>query len=104
MKMRQYSDVALPLAEMRPSFHEFCLLKALAIWHFGLSSLPLSNSILSAHFKLSAAGRYICERQRDYLMRALHRVASDEGYDADQRLGSVILLLSNVFVSHFLLQ
>ncbi|CAI2352589.1 unnamed protein product [Caenorhabditis sp. 36 PRJEB53466] len=86
-------QVAVPFARLELSFEEFCLLKAICIWHV-------------SYYRLSEEGRRVASNQRDRLIRALHHACqlrnesilnpTEGGEDEGERFGNVMLGLNYI--------
>ncbi|CAI5441114.1 unnamed protein product [Caenorhabditis angaria] len=84
LKLQQYFEMAVPFSKLEVSFEEFVLLKALTIWQ-------VSN------YKLMDDGRSICARQKDEIVRALHRIVEERGdEDPAIRVGQLLLSMSYI--------
>ncbi|WKY06303.1 hypothetical protein Q1695_006475 [Nippostrongylus brasiliensis] len=84
-KASLWSKLVVPFHRLNIEFEEFCILKALTCWHV-------------AHYKLNEDGRRICEKQRDLLIGSLFDVCSESSSDPAERVGSLMLFISCVFL------
>ncbi|PAV61781.1 hypothetical protein WR25_22394 [Diploscapter pachys] len=82
-KLRQWLHMAVPFSELHVTFEEFALLKAMTIWQI-------------SYYKLSENGRQICDRQRQLITLAMHRLCVERGEDPAVRVGQLLLSMSYI--------
>uniref|UniRef100_A0A1I7TAU3 Nuclear receptor domain-containing protein n=1 Tax=Caenorhabditis tropicalis TaxID=1561998 RepID=A0A1I7TAU3_9PELO len=70
-------------SQLAPSYEEFCLLKAICVWHV-------------SYYRLSEEGRRVAQTQRDRLVRALHHACSLDSDDVGERFGNMIMALNYI--------
>ncbi|CAB3398806.1 unnamed protein product [Caenorhabditis bovis] len=86
MKRRQWLNVLKPINQLKLTFSEFCLFKALVIWHHN-------------YYKMQENGKTICEKQREAIIRSLMIICRDEGHEAPhERIGQIILTISFIMI------
>ncbi|CCD67432.1 Nuclear hormone receptor family member nhr-13 [Caenorhabditis elegans] len=76
-------ETCVPFAQLAPSHEEFCLLKAICVWHV-------------SYYRLSEDGRRIAIAQRNRLIRALHHVCHLDSDDVGERFGNVMMALNYI--------
>ncbi|PAV63959.1 hypothetical protein WR25_18789 isoform C [Diploscapter pachys] len=82
-KLRQWLHMAVPFSDLHVTFEEFALLKAMTIWQI-------------SYYKLSENGRQICDRQRQLIILAMHRLCVERGEDPAVRVGQLLLSMSYI--------
>ncbi|KAF1753450.1 hypothetical protein GCK72_020007 [Caenorhabditis remanei] len=75
--------VCVPFALLAPSYEEFCLIKAICVWHV-------------SYYRLSEEGRQVALNQRERLIRALHYACSLDSDDVGERFGNMIMSLNYI--------
>ncbi|EFO95436.1 CRE-NHR-13 protein [Caenorhabditis remanei] len=75
--------VCVPFAQLAPSYEEFCLIKAICVWHV-------------SYYRLSEEGRQVALSQRERLIRALHYACSLDSDDVGERFGNMIMSLNYI--------
>lgn len=75
--------ICVPFAQLAPNYEEFCLIKAICIWHV-------------SYYRLSEEGRRVAQAQRDRLIRALHHACSLDSDDVGERFGNMIMALNYI--------
>ncbi|CAP22550.2 Protein CBR-NHR-13 [Caenorhabditis briggsae] len=75
--------ICAPFAQLAPSYEEFCIIKAICIWHV-------------SYYRLSEQGRQVALIQRDRLIRALNYACSLDNDDIGERFGNMIMSLNYI--------
>ncbi|EGT31082.1 CBN-NHR-13 protein [Caenorhabditis brenneri] len=75
--------ICVPFAQLAPNYEEFCLIKAICIWHV-------------SYYRLSEDGRRVAQTQRDRLIRALHYACGLDSDDVGERFGNMIMALNYI--------
>ncbi|EYB83865.1 hypothetical protein Y032_0327g2586 [Ancylostoma ceylanicum] len=83
-KVALWHSLIVPFHQLQLEFDEFCVLKALILWHI-------------SHYKLGESGRRICKTQRNLLINCLHDLAQERSRSPEEWVGNLILFISCVF-------
>lgn len=75
--------ICVPFSQLAPSYEEFCLLKAICVWHV-------------SYYRLSEEGRRVALTQRERLIRALHYACSLDSDEVGERFGNVVMALNYI--------
>ncbi|PAV89085.1 hypothetical protein WR25_08940 [Diploscapter pachys] len=81
---RIMEEILPPMLELQLTFEEFVALKAFVSWQGGIPNVSVEK-------------RDIMRKQLDAITQSLHAHYVKNGLPAAERLGSIILLLSNIF-------
>ncbi|CAO4373113.1 unnamed protein product [Caenorhabditis nigoni] len=86
MHIAIWEESVLPFARMNVSFEEFCLLKALTVWH-------------CTYYKFTETGREKCRRQRNIIIDCLSKMCHSQGENGERRVGELLMSMNYIMES-----
>uniref|UniRef100_A0A1I7TQX6 Nuclear receptor domain-containing protein n=1 Tax=Caenorhabditis tropicalis TaxID=1561998 RepID=A0A1I7TQX6_9PELO len=86
MHIAIWEESVLPFARMNVTFEEFCLLKALTVWHV-------------TYYKFTETGREKCRRQRNIIIDCLSKMCHSQGGNGENRVGELLMSMNYIMES-----
>ncbi|KAF1756896.1 hypothetical protein GCK72_013350 [Caenorhabditis remanei] len=86
MHIAIWEESVLPFARMNVSFEEFCLLKALTVWHV-------------TYYKFTETGREKCRHQRNIIIDCLSKMCHSHGANGENRVGELLMSMNYIMES-----
>ncbi|CAI2350600.1 unnamed protein product [Caenorhabditis sp. 36 PRJEB53466] len=86
MHIAIWEESVVPFSRLNASFEEFCLLKALTVWHV-------------TYYKFTENGREKCRQQRNIIIDCLHKICHSQGGNGENRVGELLMSMNFIMES-----